>query len=67
MQGYAVPDTHRMLLAGERAVKAPTHAFASWRDVAPHERGRVLLRIAEVVEARAKELARIIATDTDSK
>ena len=97
MQEYAVPDTHRMLLDGERvdsasgetipvqnpanrsifahvpragtedvdrAVKAATEAFARWRDVPPRERGRRLLRIADAVEARIEELARIIATET---
>ena len=48
----------------DRAVKAATRAFESWRDVAPRERGRMLLRIAESVEAKTEELARIIATET---
>ena len=48
----------------DRAVKAATGAFASWRDVPPRDRGRMLLRIADAVEARTEELARIIATET---
>ena len=48
----------------DRAVKAAAGAFAAWRDVVPRERGRMLLRIADAVEARAEELARTIATET---
>ena len=35
----------------DRAVKAAAGAFAAWRDVPPRERGRMLLRIADAVEA----------------
>ena len=48
----------------DRAVKAAAGAFASWRDVPPRERGRMLLRIADAVEAKAEDLARTIATET---
>ena len=48
----------------DRAVRAAVGAFASWRDVPPRERGRMLLRIADAVEAMGEELARTIATET---
>jgi acyl-CoA reductase-like NAD-dependent aldehyde dehydrogenase len=97
MQDTVKPETHRMLIAGERtdsvsgqtiavenpanrqvvaqvprgnpedverAVRAATSAFAEWRKVAPRARGRILLRIAEALEARVETLARIIATET---
>ena len=37
----------------ERAVAAGAKAFAEWRKVVPRERGKVLLKIAEAVQARA--------------
>jgi acyl-CoA reductase-like NAD-dependent aldehyde dehydrogenase len=48
----------------DRAVKAAAEAFASWSRVAPRERGRMLLKIADAVEARVEELARIVAEET---
>jgi betaine-aldehyde dehydrogenase len=48
----------------DRAVKAATTAFASWSKVIPRERGRMLQKIADAVEARVEELARIIAEET---
>ena len=48
----------------DRAVKAAEGAFAAWRDVPPRERGRMLLRIADAVEARTEDFARTIATET---
>jgi len=48
----------------DRAVKAANDAFPAWRDVAPRERGRMLLRIAEALEARIEEMARTIALET---
>lgn len=48
----------------DRAVKAATTAFASWSRVVPRERGRMLQKIADAVEARFEELARIIAEET---
>ena len=97
MQDAVQPETHRMLIAGERtdsvsgetiavenpanrqvvaqvprgnaedverAVRAATSAFAEWRKVAPRARGRILLRIAEALEARIETLARTIATES---
>ena len=48
----------------ERAVAAGAKAYAEWRKVAPRERGKALLRIAEAIQARAEELARTIALET---
>jgi len=46
------------------AVKAATRAFPGWSRVVPRERGRILQKIADAVEARVEELARIIAAET---
>ena len=48
----------------DRAVAAASKALVSWRKVVPRERGRVLLRIAEALQARAEEMARTIALET---
>lgn len=48
----------------ERAVQAASSAFPSWSKVTPRERGRMLLEIAENIEARTEELARMIAAET---
>ncbi|HXO01955.1 MAG TPA: aldehyde dehydrogenase family protein, partial [Stellaceae bacterium] len=46
------------------AVEAASRAFPSWSKVAPRDRGRLLLRIADRMEAQAEELARLIALET---
>ena len=48
----------------DRAVKAATKAFPAWSRVVPRERGRMLQKIADAVEARVEELARIVAEET---
>jgi acyl-CoA reductase-like NAD-dependent aldehyde dehydrogenase len=48
----------------DRAVKAARAAFPAWSRVPPRERGRILQKIADAVEARVEELARIIAEET---
>jgi betaine-aldehyde dehydrogenase len=48
----------------DRAVKAATAAFPGWSRIVPRERGRILQKIADAVEARVEELARIIAEET---
>ncbi|CAN5115958.1 aldehyde dehydrogenase family protein [soil metagenome] len=48
----------------DRAVRAAEAAFAAWRAVAPRERGHTMLRIADAVEQRTEELARLLATET---
>ncbi|MBM7804991.1 aldehyde dehydrogenase (NAD+) [Geodermatophilus bullaregiensis] len=48
----------------DRAVAAAREAFSAWRDQHFKERQRVLLRIADALEGRAEELARVTAADT---
>jgi acyl-CoA reductase-like NAD-dependent aldehyde dehydrogenase len=46
------------------AVKSAADAFPAWSRVVPRERGRLLARIADALEARVEELARTIALET---
>jgi len=46
------------------AVSAASRAFQFWRLVAPRERGKVMLQIADDVDRRSEELARLLATET---
>ena len=48
----------------DRAVKAAVAAFPSWMKVPPRDRGRLLQRIADALEARVEEMARILAEET---
>jgi len=48
----------------DRAVKAAARAFERWKAVPPRERGRLLMRIADALEARAEPIARLIAAET---
>src|SRR3989441_2127147 len=48
----------------DRAVRAAAAAFPAWRAVAPRDRGRLLLRIADEVEAAVEDLSRTLATET---
>jgi aldehyde dehydrogenase (NAD+) len=48
----------------DRAVAAARSAFPAWSATAAAERGRLLLRLADAVEANAEELARLESTDT---
>jgi betaine-aldehyde dehydrogenase len=48
----------------DRAVRAAAAAFPAWRAVAPRDRGRMLLRIAEDLEAAVEDLARTVASET---
>jgi betaine-aldehyde dehydrogenase len=48
----------------DRAVKVAAAAFPAWSRTVPRERGRMLLRIADTIEARVEELARTIARET---
>src|SRR5262245_16189004 len=47
-----------------RAVQAAADAFPAWSRTIPRERGRLLARIADTLEARVEELARTIALET---
>jgi len=48
----------------DRAVQAAARAFPAWSKIPPRERGRMLLRVADAMEARTEELARLIALET---
>ncbi|MGD9830580.1 MAG: aldehyde dehydrogenase family protein [Hyphomicrobiaceae bacterium] len=48
----------------DRAVRAATAAFPAWSRVAPRDRGRLLQRIADLIEAEVEDLARIVARET---
>ena len=48
----------------DRAVTAAQEAFPAWRDQHFTARQRLLLRIADALEGRAEELARVTAEDT---
>ena len=48
----------------DRAVAAAKRAFPAWRALAAHERGRLLLKLADRIEAEAEGLARLEAMDT---
>lgn len=48
----------------DQAVAAAWKAFPAWRTTAAAERGRLLLKLAEAIEAHADELARIESLDT---
>jgi acyl-CoA reductase-like NAD-dependent aldehyde dehydrogenase len=48
----------------ERAVRAAADAFDGWRRVPPRERGRLLIRIADMMEQQTEALARLLATET---
>jgi succinate-semialdehyde dehydrogenase/glutarate-semialdehyde dehydrogenase len=52
----AVPDV-------ERAVAAAHAAFRDWSVLAPKDRGRVLLRIQELMEERRDDLARLVTLE----
>ncbi|HWN59002.1 MAG TPA: aldehyde dehydrogenase family protein [Methylomirabilota bacterium] len=45
-------------------VEAATRAYPSWRNMAAADRGRLLLKLADAIEANAEELARIESLDT---
>src|SRR5579872_836220 len=48
----------------DRAVAAAAAAFPVWRRVPPRERGRTLIKIADVMEKEIERLARLLATET---
>ncbi|HEY1261215.1 MAG TPA: aldehyde dehydrogenase family protein [Stellaceae bacterium] len=48
----------------DAAVTAAARAFPAWSKVVPRDRGRLLLRIAEAMEAKTEEIARTIARET---
>ena len=48
----------------DSAVRRAAAAFESWRLVAPRDRGRLLSKIADTVEAEFESLARTVAQET---
>jgi len=48
----------------DRAVRAAHAAFPAWRAMAPRERGRLLTRIADDLDAAVEDLARLLASET---
>jgi acyl-CoA reductase-like NAD-dependent aldehyde dehydrogenase len=48
----------------DRAVAAAGEAFPAWRATPAAERGRLLLRLADTIEAHADELAHLESSDT---
>jgi len=50
----------------DQALAAARDAFPAWRALAPHERGRILKRAADLLRERADDIARI-ATQEEGK
>jgi aldehyde dehydrogenase (NAD+) len=48
----------------DRAVDAARRAFPAWAKLAASDRGRLLLKLADAIESRAEELARLETLDT---
>ena len=48
----------------DKAVKAAQAAFPRWSSMAAMERGRLLLKLADLIEERGDELARLESLDT---
>ena len=46
------------------AVQAAQRAFPAWSRMAAADRGRILLKLADLIEANAEELARLESLDT---
>jgi acyl-CoA reductase-like NAD-dependent aldehyde dehydrogenase len=48
----------------DRAVEAASAAFPKWSRMAAADRGRILLRLADLIDAHTEELAKLEALDT---
>ncbi|MGJ7542416.1 aldehyde dehydrogenase family protein [Variovorax sp. LT1R16] len=48
----------------DKAVAAATRAFPAWSRMAAADRGRILLKLADLIEANAEELAQLESLDT---
>jgi acyl-CoA reductase-like NAD-dependent aldehyde dehydrogenase len=48
----------------DRAVEAAQRAFPAWSRMAAADRGRILLRLADLIEVHTEELARLESLDT---
>ena len=50
----------------ERAVTSSAKAFEAWKDVGPGTREKMLLKVADMMEARSKELAEVLIDEAGS-
>ncbi len=50
----------------ERVLASSARAFESWKDVAPTQRERLLLKVADLMEERAAELADVLIDEAGS-
>ena len=48
----------------DRAVRAAAKAFEGWKLVQPRERGRLLMKIVDAMDAESETIGRLIATET---
>ncbi len=48
----------------DAAVQAAAKAFVEWKKLAPRERGRLLLKVADAMDVHREEIARLIARET---
>lgn len=48
----------------DKAVAAAARAFPSWKRVPPRDRGKMLMKIADALDAKAEAIARTIAEET---
>ena len=48
----------------DKAVAAAQRAFPAWSRMSGADRGRILLKLADLIEANAEELARLESLDT---
>ncbi|MEP6665828.1 MAG: aldehyde dehydrogenase family protein, partial [Nocardioidaceae bacterium] len=48
----------------DRAMKAASKAFETWRDATPADRQKALLKLADAMEARADEFVRVESENT---
>lgn len=55
--------SHADLATVDAAVRAASDAFAQWRDTAPAQRARYLMKFRELVEANRQELAELITRE----
>lgn len=48
----------------DRAVRAAAKAFEKWKRLAPRDRGKLMLKIADSMEPKVEEIARTLAQET---
>jgi betaine-aldehyde dehydrogenase len=48
----------------DHAVKAAAKAFEGWRQMAPRDRGKLMLKIAAEIEAQSEDLAKTLSLET---